>query len=167
MNGAILQEEFTNEYLNCLNKLSVPKKKHALNYTSVFCGGGGLDLGFSLAGIRPIYSSDLFPVYCETVKQNLCGRGHIVEAHDICDLTGDHVRKVTSKETDIVIGGPPCQSFSILGSRKSTADPRGKLVFEYARFIQELQPSAFLFENVPGIMTINGGADWRGLIGAG
>jgi DNA (cytosine-5)-methyltransferase 1 len=63
-----------------------------------------------------------------------------------------------------VIGGPPCQSFSILGARKSTGDPRGKLVYEYARFIREIGPQAFLFENVPGILTVNKGADWKELL---
>lgn len=65
---------------------------------------------------------------------------------------------------DIVIGGPPCQAFSILGDRKSVDDPRGQLAFEYVRFIREIGPSAFLFENVPGLLTVNKGRDWQQLL---
>lgn len=165
MNFAI-QQPFTahSEYVSLLNGTSIPRTKLPLRYASVFCGGGGLDLGFSLAGIQPIYSSDVVEHFCQTLKQNLGGDGHVVEARDIADLTGDKVRSLTQQSADIVIGGPPCQSFSILGSRGSTTDPRGQLVFEYARFISEVRPKAFLFENVPGIRTINGGRDWGSLL---
>jgi DNA (cytosine-5)-methyltransferase 1 len=80
------------------------------------------------------------------------------------ELHGNDVLKRVGKQIDVVIGGPPCQSFSILGDRGSTSDPRGKLVYEYARFIHQTRPRAFLFENVPGILTINKGKDWRDLL---
>lgn len=156
------QESLSNEYLDELNKLNIPKSKNGLNYASLYCGGGGLDLGFSLAGFRASFSSDLVPYYCDTIKYNL--PGHFVEPHDMNNLSGDYVLDKIGTKIDVVIGGPPCQSFSILGDRKSTDDPRGKLVFEYARFIHETQPRAFLFENVPGILTINKGNDWQELL---
>lgn len=164
MNKAVGLSEVENEYLSFLGRQKPPTKKLGLNYASVFCGGGGLDLGFSLAGFSPAFSSDLVSHYCDTLSENLGGKSHIVEAHDISKLTGSHVKDVTGRDMDIVIGGPPCQSFSILGSRGSTEDPRGQLVFDYARFIRELAPRAFLFENVPGIMTLNKGADWTQLV---
>jgi DNA (cytosine-5)-methyltransferase 1 len=61
-------------------------------------------------------------------------------------------------------GGPPCQAFSILGSRKSVRDPRGALVYEYARLVAELKPRAFVFENVPGLLSVNRGRDWQELL---
>ncbi|MFT6657759.1 DNA cytosine methyltransferase [Maritalea sp.] len=164
MNRAVRPSELENEYLSFLGRQRIPLKKLGLSYASVFCGGGGLDLGFSLAGFTPAFSSDLVSHYCDTLADNLGKGGHVVEPHDISNLTGAHVRNVTGRELDIVIGGPPCQSFSILGSRGSTGDPRGQLVFDYARFIRELAPRAFLFENVPGIMTLNKGADWEQLV---
>lgn len=151
-----------NEYLSELDSLSLPKRKNGLGYASVFCGGGGLDLGFAAAGYVPLYSSDLEQTYCETIRENL--GDHIVEPQDISDLSGKTVVKKIGRRPDIVIGGPPCQSFSILGSRKSVKDPRGQLAFEYARFIREIGPKAFLFENVPGILTLNKGADWARLL---
>lgn len=151
-----------NEYLEELDTLSPPREGNGLGYVSVFCGGGGLDLGFASAGFQPLFSSDVVPAYCDTIRQNL--GGHISEPHDITTLSGKTVLKRVGKAVDVVIGGPPCQSFSILGARKSTADPRGKLVYEYARFIREVGPKAFLFENVPGILTVNKGKDWEELL---
>ncbi len=150
-----------NEYLAELNTLIVPRHGNGLGYVSVFCGGGGLDLGFAAAGFTPLFSSDVVPVFCETIHKNL--GNHIVEAHDIATLSGVSVLSRVGRSVDVVIGGPPCQSFSILGTRKSIADPRGKLVYEYARFICEIKPRAFLFENVPGILTVNKGKDWKEL----
>jgi DNA (cytosine-5)-methyltransferase 1 len=152
-----------NEYLETLDSMFVPSRGNGLGYASVFCGGGGLDLGFASAGFKPLFSSDVEPKYCETVHNNL-GK-HIVEPHDISKLSGAEVKQRVGGNVDVVIGGPPCQSFSILGSRLSTADPRGKLVYEYARFIREIRPKAFLFENVPGILTVNKGKDWNELLG--
>ncbi|MEN5253489.1 DNA cytosine methyltransferase [Alcaligenes aquatilis] len=160
--SAAVAIEKRNEYLAELDLLSVPKKKNGMGYVSVFCGGGGLDLGFTAAGFKPLFSSDVVPIYCETINNNL--GGHIAEPHDITELSGLAVVSRVGSNVDVVIGGPPCQSFSILGSRKSTTDPRGQLVYEYARFIKEIAPRAFLLENVPGILTINKGADWKELL---
>ena len=158
--AAVFQQR--NEFLEELDTLSIPKRKNGLGYVSVFCGGGGLDLGFTAAGYKPLFSSDVVPYFCETVHNNL-GK-HIVEAHDITKLSGTTVLERVGGLVDVVIGGPPCQSFSILGSRKSTEDPRGQLAYEYARFIKEIEPRSFLFENVPGILTVNKGKDWQELL---
>lgn len=157
-----LLAETKNEYLHELDSLIVPKRGNGMGYVSVFCGGGGLDLGFATAGFKPLFSSDVIPTYCDTIRTNLVG--HLSEAHDITSLSGRDVVDRVQSEVDVVIGGPPCQSFSILGARKSTSDPRGQLVYEYARFIKEIDPQAFLFENVPGILTINKGRDWDELL---
>lgn len=159
---AVIEIERRNEYLSALDSLDVPRRGNGLGYVSVFCGGGGLDLGFATAGFKPLFSSDVVPVFCETIHKNL-GK-HIAEPYDITTLSGQTVLSRVGASVDVVIGGPPCQSFSILGSRKSTNDPRGKLIYEYARFIREIGSKAFLFENVPGILTVNKGADWKELL---
>lgn len=160
--GVSAEQLRSNEYLSELNSLSANNQRNGLGYVSVFCGGGGLDLGFASAGFKPLFSSDVVPAFCETVHKNL-GK-HIVEPHDISTLSGNSVLERIGQPVDVVIGGPPCQSFSILGSRKSTEDPRGQLVYQYARFIKEINPKAFLFENVPGLLTLNKGADWEELL---
>jgi DNA (cytosine-5)-methyltransferase 1 len=157
-----VKELMYNEYLTGLNSLALPSHPSELTYASVFCGGGGLDLGFSLAGIKAKFSSDLIPSFCDTVRYNL--PGHIVEPHDITELSGKDVLEKVGCAIDVVIGGPPCQAFSILGDRKSVDDPRGQLAFEYVRFIKEIGPKAFLFENVPGLLTVNKGKDWKQLL---
>ena len=151
-----------NSYLKELSKVSLPKRLNGLNFASLFTGGGGLDLGFNLAGFKPVFSTDLVESYCETISHN--SPLHLVECHDINELKGTHIKKIIQREIDVIIGGPPCQAFSILGSRKSINDPRGKLVYEYIRIINEIKPSSFLFENVPGILTINKGKDWHNLL---
>ena len=63
-----------------------------------------------------------------------------------------------------MIGGPPCQSFSISGRRKGLDDPRGNLVFQYANLINDIKPAGFLFENVAGLKTIHGGELYQDLL---
>jgi DNA (cytosine-5)-methyltransferase 1 len=163
-NLAVTNDVPLNPYLKDLKSFTVPKGGNGLGFASVFCGGGGLDLGFAVAGFKPLFSSDIELAYCETIKQNLGGHGHIVEQHDISKLSGIDLVKRVANKVDVVIGGPPCQSFSILGSRGSIKDPRGQLAYEYARFVRQVAPKAFLFENVPGILTLNKGADWNNLL---
>lgn len=151
-----------NSYLRLVNGLEIPQEPNGLNFVSLFSGGGGLDLGFSLAGFEGLYSTDLIDHFCNTIRTNF--PSHIVEQHDMNELTGHYVHEIVGREIDFVIGGPPCQSFSILGNRKSVEDPRGQLVFEYARFISEVQPIGFLFENVPGILNVRSGKDWEALL---
>ena len=149
-------------FLDVLDRQELPKRRNGLNFVSFFCGGGGLDLGFALAGYKPVFSSDVEATYCDTIETNL--PGHICEAHSVTDLDGRYIKKRVNQSVDIIIGGPPCQSFSILGDRKATADPRGKLVFDFVRLIKEIKPKAFLFENVPGIQNVRGGKDWDSLL---
>lgn len=157
------QAQGPTDYLAELKGLRVPRSGNGLGYASIFCGGGGLDLGFALAGYAPLFSSDIEPTYCETISRNL-GEGHISEPHDVSELSGDHLDEILPKRPDVIIGGPPCQSFSILGDRKALNDPRGRLAHEYARLIGEVRPEAFVFENVPGILNVNGGKDWENIL---
>jgi DNA (cytosine-5)-methyltransferase 1 len=143
----------------------------AINAVSLFAGGGGLDLGFSAAGFNIVYSTDIDHHSCETLKLNQNRREfyseHLVEQKDINSLNTDDVLKkieLSKKDIDFVIGGPPCQAFSVFGKRKGLEDPRGNLVYEYARIINELKPAGFLFENVSGLKTIHGGALYNNLI---
>lgn len=135
--------------------------KLTLNTVALFSGGGGLDLGFSASGFNIVYSSDIDSYSCKTLIQNQGKKSfisnHVVECEDIRNLTAKHIESQTKVKTDFVIGGPPCQSFSVFGKRKGLQDPRGNLVFEYTRLLEELAPEGFLFENVAGLKTIHGG----------
>lgn len=143
----------------------------ALNAISLFAGGGGLDLGFSASGFNILYSTDIDFHSCETLKLNQ-GRQpyygeHLVEVADVRGLQSKNILKKvekTKEDVDFLIGGPPCQAFSVFGKRKGLEDPRGNLVYEYARIIDELKPKGFLFENVSGLRTIHNGNLYKELI---
>ena len=64
-------------------------------------------------------------------------------------------------QVDIFVGGSPCQSFSTYGHRKGLEDTRGTLFYDYARLVQEIQPRAFIFENVTGLLNHDGGRTWK------
>lgn len=145
-------------------KLNQTKKKATLTALSLFSGGGGLDLGFSASGFTVGCSSDIDTYSCKTLVLNNGVKPFYKHAHsipaDIRQVTAKHLlneAKLENDAIDIVLGGPPCQSFSVFGKRKGLGDPRGNLVWEYLRIIQEVQPKAFVFENVAGLKSINGG----------
>ncbi len=153
-----------NPFLNSLQSLPrLDRINYRYNAVSLFSGGGGLDLGASFAGFQVAFASDLEPEHCNTIAHNFpeC----VTLPIDVQELTGALVRTKTGvRAFDLLAGGPPCQAFSILGKRNSFQDPRGKLVYEYARLVTELRPRAFVFENVPGIQTLNKGRDWQELL---
>jgi DNA (cytosine-5)-methyltransferase 1 len=152
-----------NHYIFNLNSLFIPKiNKDNFTAVSLFSGGGGLDLGLSLADFNFKYANDEIQYYCDTISYNF--PGCIAEAKDIIQVTGENIKELIQTDSiALLAGGPPCQSFSILGRRGSFSDSRGQLVFEYGRLVNELKPDAFIFENVPGILSLNKGKDWREL----
>ena len=134
-----------------------------LTALSLFSGGGGLDLGFSAAGFAVGCSSDIDTFSCKTLLLNNHKKSFYTHAHsiaaDIRKMSAAHLLKEANitGQIDIVLGGPPCQAFSVFGQRKGMQDPRGNLVWEYLRIIKEVKPKAFLFENVAGLKSIHGG----------
>jgi len=113
-----------------------------LKVVSLFSGAGGLDLGFKWANFDLIFANDIEGDACKTYEKHI--GDHIVPG-DINSLIKD------LPSADIVIGGPPCQSFSLVGKRNEN-DPRGDLVFSYLKAIKKVNPSIFVMENVPGLM---------------
>lgn len=152
-----------NPFLTRLRSLprlaDVPRQNTAL---SLFCGGGGLDLGLSLAGFDIKVATDIESTHCATITQNFpdC----LALPLDVRELRIHRLRRLLGMHSfDLIAAGSPCQSFSILGRRGALEDPRGQLIYEFVRLVRALRPRAFLFENVPGLMTVNGGNDWNAL----
>lgn len=136
---------------------------YKFNCISLFSGGGGLDLGAHFAGFKSLLVSDIIPEYTRTIKENL---PHVsVYNDDAMDLTPELIRSLSKVEGDIdlIIAGPPCQAFSIIGKRQSLDDPRGQLTIKYFELVAGLKPKAFVFENVPGLLTVNKGKDFANL----
>jgi DNA (cytosine-5)-methyltransferase 1 len=119
---------------------------------STFCGAGGLDLGFIAAGFKVLFASDWDKLACDTYRANI---GDHVQAGDICELSGRNLPKA-----DVLIGGPPCQGFSVAGHMRSD-DPRSQLVWQYVRLVQECQPRIFVMENVKALAKLDRFRDVR------
>ncbi len=152
-----------NAYLSRLDSFTAEMLENTqFNMLSLFCGGGGLDLGLGFSGFRSRVSSDVAPVFVETVESNLPHTRGLV--HDAMQLTAEKLFELSETDNiDLVAAGPPCQAFSILGRRNSLGDPRGKLALKYFDLVVAIRPRAFLFENVPGLLTVNKGEDYKQL----
>lgn len=119
----------------------------SLTVLDLFCGAGGLSLGFAASGFDVVRAIDSDPAAVESYKRNL---GPHVVAHDLTEDGG-------LPAAAVVIGGPPCQGFSSAGLRRS-GDRRNTLLTLFARAIVQLRPAAFVFENVEGFLTSENGA---------
>ena len=122
---------------------------------SLFTCGMGMDLGFEKAGFSTLYANDITNFACNTIRKNkpqiVCDEG------DITNISSKEILKkidCDKGEVDVVIGGPPCQSFSTAGMRKGLDDNRGLALLEYLRVIKDVQPKFFVFENVTGLKSI-------------
>lgn len=108
---------------------------------SLYCGAGGLDLGFVQAGFDVLWANDADPQAIETYRANIGPHG---VCRDVLDARLPDVRP------DVVIGGPPCQGFSVIG-RMRADDPRSRHVFHFLDVVRTLEPEAFVMENVKAL----------------
>ena len=133
-----------------------------LRVVDLFSGAGGLTFGFfyKLVGetfekrnnVEFVFSNEYAPQAVSAFKKNY-GDDIPVIAGDICDITDEKIAEyVKGQEVDVIIGGPPCQSFSTVGQRRY--DDRAKLSNQYLRILETIKPKMFLFENVKGILSM-------------
>lgn len=123
----------------------------------LFSGAGGLTLGFQAAGFNVVLASDISKSCARTHTRNLPEVPFMLA--DIGAISGsDILRKCGLRrgELDVLIGGPPCQGFSILGQRVLN-DPRNGLFGDFIRLAGELLPRVAVIENVPGLATMHNG----------
>lgn len=121
---------------------------------SFFSGAMGLDLGLELAGLEPTLAVEIDKNCCETIRKNR-PKLSVIEG-SVAEISGETLRAARgnySGEVFLMVGGPPCQSFSPGGNRAALSDPRGNLIYEYMRLISEVKPRYFIFENVANIVT--------------
>jgi DNA (cytosine-5)-methyltransferase 1 len=125
----------------------------------LFAGIGGLSIGFEMAGFACVAG-------VEREERQRCDfkRAHPnadIEFADVIGLSGKSLLKragLVRGELGVLVGGPPCQPFSMAGKRLGTEDSRGRLISEYVRLVDELRPKAFVMENVVGLLSIHNGA---------
>ena len=122
----------------------------------LFCGCGGLSSGFSNAGYEVLLGIDHWNDALTTFSHNHPGT-HTLQA-DLQALAPEDVsQQFNISDIDVIVGGPPCQGFSIAGKR-IIDDARNKLYKSFVRFVEYFSPNAFVMENVPNILSIGNGA---------
>lgn len=117
---------------------------------SLFSGAGGMDLGFENAGFEIVYANDIMPEAVNTYNKNF---SHQSVLADITTVKSEEL----PDDIDIVIGGFPCQGFSIANKNRNTEDKRNFLYLEMLRIIRDKKPKFFLAENVKGILSLGKG----------
>lgn len=119
-------------------------------------------LGIEKAGFTTIGLVEINQDACETLKHNRPNWNVLCE--DIANVSGLNLEKlfgIKKGQLDLLSGGAPCQSFSYAGKRLGLEDARGTLFYHYAVFLEKLQPKMFLFENVRGLLTHDGGKTYK------
>lgn len=120
-----------------------------MKIVSLFSGAGGMDLGFTKAGHDIIWANDLYGKAVDTYKKNI---GNHINHEDIREISTNDI-----PNCDMVIGGFPCQGFSVANINRSEQDERNKLYLEFLRVVREKQPLYFVAENVKGILSLGKG----------
>lgn len=124
---------------------------------SFFSGGGFLDMGFEMAGFETVFSNEIDEDFAQFYKEGMSSwSGANREISKICDINKLEITEIKKlvKGGFGIIGGPPCQDFSIRGSKNGFDGLRGTLTFHYYERIIDLQPDFFLMENVPGLVLL-------------
>ena len=133
----------------------MPIKYRAID---LFSGAGGISLGLKAAGYEVLFASDIDPASAQTHRKNFPDT--YFHLGDIRDLDSNEVLRISGLEPgelDLLIGGPPCQGFSIIGTRQAN-DERNNLFREFFRIARTLLPKCLVIENVPGLATMQRGA---------
>lgn len=124
-------------------------KKERPTVVDLFAGVGGLSLGFEQAGFDVIAAVEIDPIHAAAHKYNFpeCA----VIAKSIANVSLEDINNaVRGRHIDVIVGGAPCQGFSLIGHR-ALDDPRNSLVKEYIRIVSQIKPKIFVFENVKGL----------------
>ena len=140
-------------------KEKIPKP-NGFQFIDLFCGAGGMTCGLSRAGYTARAAVEIVDIACDTHHRNFpdckLHRGPVQDFDPAAALKG-------MGQIHVVSGGPPCQGFSVAGFR-NPKDERNQLFREFMRVIKAVQPWYVVMENVPGILTLAGGAFYRAIL---
>lgn len=128
----------------------------------LFCGIGGLSLGFEQSGFEVLYAVDMWEDAVKTYNHNR--QENVAHVMSVEDFNNDVLPALAaSNEITGIIGGPPCQGFSTVGKRE-VDDPRNKMYLEFYKAVKLANPDFFVIENVKGMLTLNKGAFVKDLL---
>lgn len=128
-------------------------------FISLFSGAMGLDIGLERAGFEPRVAVEFDQEAVRTIRHNMPSLPVIDRS--ITETNADELfslgnfNSCESKDLPLVVGGPPCQAFSVFGKRRGTADERGQMLFEFHRIVKETNPHVFIMENVRGLLSMS------------
>lgn len=138
----------------------IKKKRNAvlpdsLKMIDLFCGAGGLSLGFSQEGFVAVLANDIEECCVDTYAHNHpeIPRSRIVKG-DINDMIKNLDSYLGSEEVSIIVGGPPCQGFSMANRQRLIDDPRNHLYRSYVEVVKKVRPPFFVMENVKGMLSV-------------
>ena len=144
-----------------------------MKYVSVCSGVEAATLAWEQLGWQPVWFSEIDPFPCEVLKQrwpNVPNMGDMTkikikeENGNQIFTNGNGTDVTVSGRVDLLVGGTPCQGFSIAGARKGLEDDRSNLCLAYIHLLKQMQPKWFVWENVPGVFTTNKGDDFKEFI---
>lgn len=129
-------------------------------FIDLFSGAGGMGLGFKWAGWEPIVANDIKAEFLQTYAANV-HKNVLLGSISNPDIFQSLVSIVSQMDRNAgpiwVLGGPPCQGFSTAGNSRTMEDPRNHLAYDYVNFLKTIQPDGFVFENVTGLLNMEGG----------
>ena len=136
-------------------KQNTPEDKintEPLNVIDLFCGCGGMTKGLIDSGLNIIAGIDIWDKAVESYNKNYNHKAYCADLTQLSPEMFNNLYNKENKNIDILVGGPPCQSFSIAGKRDKN-DPRNALFMEYVKYLDYFKPKAFLMENVIGMLS--------------
>lgn len=131
-----------------------------MNYISVCSGIEAATVAWETLGWKAIAYSDIDP-FCQALLSHYYPKVPLYG-----DFTQIDAKEFNNQSVDLLVGGTPCQSFSVAGLRGGLDDDRGNLSLEFFKLAQRTKPKWIIWENVPGVLTSNGGRDFQSIISA-
>lgn len=150
-----IDEDIISKFKDSKKTVIIMKKQY--NIIDLFCGCGGLSKGFEEAGYKTLLGVDIEQAALNTFEKNhkgAVGMNLDLSAYDSFDKID---KVIDGRKVDVIIGGPPCQGFSLTGPR-NFEDKRNKLYLAMIETVRRYQPQVFLIENVPGMANLYKGA---------
>ena len=137
------------------------RERNGLHFIDLFSGAGGLSCGLVMAGWTPIGSVEIMEQAVSTYKYNFIDKKGFEESIESRDIRDPNIKKdlydsVSGKNVDLIVGGFPCQGFSMAGNRIVT-DKRNTLYLDMLEIVDHLRPKVVVMENVPGLRSMLGG----------
>ncbi len=128
-----------------------PSKQDKPLVVDLFAGAGGFSLGFEMAGFEIATALEIDAWACDTLRHNH-SKTKVIQGDITLVSSKEEIERLCPSKPDVIIGGPPCQGFSVAGPKKDPSDPRNNLFSYFAKWVGHLQPHLFVMENVKGLL---------------